>query len=67
MLTDTQIRNAKTSDKPLKLNDGKGLFDEVRANGSKLWRYRYKINGRENLFAIGDYCQRGDRRKLLQQ
>lgn len=57
MLTDTQIRNAKTSDKPLKLNDGKGLFLEVRANGSKLWRYRYKISDKENLFAVGDYCQ----------
>jgi len=57
MLTDTQCRNAKTSDKPLKLNDGKGLFLEVRPNGSKLWRYRYKINGKENLFAVGDYCQ----------
>lgn len=57
MLTDTQCRNAKTVDKPLKLNDGKGLYLEVRPNGSKLWRYRYKINGKENLFAVGDYCQ----------
>lgn len=57
MLTDTQIRNAKATDKPVKLNDGKGLFIEIRPNGSKLWRYRYKINGKENLFAVGDYCQ----------
>ncbi len=57
MLTDTQCRNAKTVDKPQKLNDGKGLYLEVRPNGSKLWRYRYKINGKENLFAVGDYCQ----------
>ena len=61
MLTDTQIRNAKTGDKPVKLNDGKGLFVEIRSNGSKLWRYRYRyryeINGKENLFAVGDYSQ----------
>lgn len=57
MLTDTEIRNAKTSDKPLKLKDSNGLYLEVRPNGSKLWRYRYKINGKENLFAVGDYCQ----------
>lgn len=57
MLTDTHCRNAKTADKPLKLNDGKGLYLEVRPNGSKLWRYRYKIDGKENLFAVGDYCQ----------
>lgn len=34
MLTDVQYRNAKTDDKPLKLNDGKGLYLEVRPNGS---------------------------------
>lgn len=28
---------------------------EVRANGSKLWRYRYRIAGKENVFAIGSY------------
>ena len=44
MLIDTTIRNAKTTDKPIKLNDGKGLYLVVRPNGSKLWRYRYKIN-----------------------
>ncbi len=57
MLTDMQCRNAKAAGKPLKLNDGKGLYLEVRPNGSKLWRSRYKINGKENLFAVGDYCQ----------
>lgn len=57
MLTDTQIRNAKATSSPVKLNDGKGLFVEIRPNGSKLWRYRYKINGKENMFAVGDYCQ----------
>ena len=57
MLTDTQCRNAKTTDKPLRLPDGKGLYLEIRPNGSKLWRYRYKINDKENLFAMGEYCQ----------
>ena len=57
MLTDTQIRNAKAPEKPVKLNDGKGLYIEIRPNGSKLWRYRYEIGGKENLFAVGDYCQ----------
>ncbi|HUW37552.1 MAG TPA: tyrosine-type recombinase/integrase [Rhodocyclaceae bacterium] len=57
MLTDTEIRNAKAGDKPLKLKDSNGLYLEVRPNGSKLWRYRYKINDKENLFAVGDYCQ----------
>jgi len=57
MLTDTQIRNAKAADKPVKLNDGKGLSIEIRPNGSKMWRYRYEIGGKENLFAVGVYAQ----------
>lgn len=54
-LTDVKIRQAKAADKVLKLTDGNGLYLEVKPNGSKLWRYRYKIDGKENLFAIGDY------------
>ncbi len=29
----------------------------VRKTGTKLWRYRYRIAGKENAFAIGEYCQ----------
>ena len=54
-LTDVKIRQAKAVDKPLKLADSNGLYLEVKPNGSKLWRYRYKIAGKENLFAIGEY------------
>lgn len=54
-LTDVKIRQAKAVDKPLKLLDGNGLYLEVKPNGSKLWRYRYKIAGKENLFAVGEY------------
>jgi hypothetical protein len=28
---------------------------EVRTSGTKLWRYRYRIAGKENLFSIGEY------------
>lgn len=54
-LTDVKIRQAKAADKVLKLTDGNGLYLEVKPNGSKLWRYRYKIAGKENLFAVGEY------------
>jgi len=54
-LTDLKIRQAKATDKVLKLTDGNGLYLEVKPNGSKLWRYRYKIAGKENLFAVGEY------------
>ncbi|MCZ6525403.1 MAG: Arm DNA-binding domain-containing protein, partial [Gammaproteobacteria bacterium] len=54
-LTDTRIRTAKPREKPYKLTDGAGLYIEVRPNRSKLWRYRYRILGKENVFAIGAY------------
>lgn len=54
-LTDIKIRQSKVGNKPRKLTDGHGLYLEIRPNGSKLWRYRYRIAGRENLFAIGEY------------
>ena len=54
-LTDVKIRQAKAAARALKLTDGGGLYLEVKPNGSKLWRYRYEIAGRENVFAIGAY------------
>lgn len=56
-LTDIKIRQAKAAGKALKFADAAGLYLEVKPNGSKLWRYRYRIAGRENLFAIGEYPQ----------
>jgi hypothetical protein len=75
-LTDIKIRQAKSSDKPVKLADTAGLYLEVKPSGSKLWRYRYRIAGRENLFAIGEYPlvsladarkARDDARELIRQ
>lgn len=54
-LTDIQIRQARPGEKPRKLSDSRGLYLEIRPTGSRLWRYRYKIAGRENVFAIGEY------------
>ena len=54
-LTDARIRTTKPDAKPVKLADGGGLYLEVRPSGKKLWRYRYRIADKENLFAIGEY------------
>ena len=35
--------------------DGGWLYLEVRPSGAKLWRFRYRIAGKENIFAIGEY------------
>lgn len=54
-LSDAKIRNIKRMARPIKLTDAGGLYVEVRPSGAKLWRYRYRIAGRENVFAIGEY------------
>lgn len=38
-----------------KLFDGGGLFLELRPNGSKLWRLKYRFDGKEKLLALGAY------------
>jgi hypothetical protein len=55
MLNDTRIRNATKKANPYKLTDEKGLYIEIRPTGAKLWRYRYRIDGRENVYAMGEY------------
>jgi len=55
MLTDAHCRNAKPRDKLYRVNDYKGLYLEVKPSGVKAWRYRFKLAGKESLFALGDY------------
>ncbi|WP_045837254.1 integrase arm-type DNA-binding domain-containing protein [Hyphomicrobium sp. 99] len=54
-LTVTAIRAAKPGAKPYKLADGGGLFLLVNPTGSRLWRLKYRVGGREKLLAIGAY------------
>jgi integrase len=53
MLTDAAIRAAKPREKAYKLFDGLGLYLEVTPTGSKLWRLKYRHDGRENRLALG--------------
>ncbi|CAG9933053.1 tyrosine-type recombinase/integrase [Candidatus Nitrotoga arctica] len=55
MLTDTQIRNTKPEAKIIKLTDSHGLYLEVTPSGSKHWRFRFRLDGKESLFSIGEY------------
>ena len=54
-LTDTMIKNYKPKDKAYKVFDGQGLFLQIKPNGSKLWRLKYRFKEKEKLFAIGKY------------
>lgn len=58
-LTDTTIRNAKAGDSDRKLADEKGLYLLVTAKGSKLWRLKYRVDGKEKKLALGSYPEVG--------
>jgi integrase len=54
-LTATAVRNAKSRSKPYKLGDSLGLFLLVQPSGGKLWRVKYRIDGREKKLGLGTY------------
>jgi len=56
-LSDAKIRNAKPKANRYRLADSHGLSLEISPSGNRFWRYRYRINGKENLFAAGEWCQ----------
>lgn len=73
-LSDTAIRNVKPADKPLRMFDGGGMYLEVSPAGGKLWRLKYRFDGKEKRLALGTYPEislsiarerREDARKLL--
>ncbi len=73
-LTDLSIRTAKPEGKARKLFDTRGLFLLVSPTGSKLWRMKYRHQGKEKLLALGRYpdvslaqarTQRDEARKAL--
>lgn len=73
-LTDTAARQAKPKEKSYRLSDSQGLYLEVMPGGSKLWRLKYRIAGKEKRYAIGSYpavslsearTRRDEARKLI--
>ncbi len=58
-LTDRAIRAAKPRPKPYKLSDERGLALLIEPTGSKLWRLRYRFEGRESMLSLGTYPDTG--------
>lgn len=56
-LTDKSIKNLEIKDKSYKMADGGGLYLLISPNGSKYWRLKYRIAGKEKTLAIGIYPQ----------
>lgn len=46
---------AKPKMKPYKMADGEGLYLEVTPSGTKYWRLKYRLHGREKRISIGAY------------
>jgi integrase len=73
-LTVAQIKNEKSTGKPVKLSDGGGLFLLIQPNDKKYWRLAYRFNGKQKTLALGVYPavslakareRREDARRLL--
>lgn len=76
MLTDVKARKAAAAEKDYKLADERGLFLQVRPNGTKLWRMKYRFAGKEKLLSFDAYPEvslgearerRDTARKLLRE
>ena len=55
LLSDAKVRNLKSGSRPRKVHDGGGLYLHVQPNGSRYWRLKFRLNGKERVFAIGLY------------
>lgn len=53
MLTETQVRNARPSERPRKISDSRGLYLQVMPSGSRYWRFDYCFNDRRKTLALG--------------
>lgn len=54
-LTNQTILTAKPKPRLYRLADANGLCLEVAPTGSKLWRYRYRFNGKAKMLSLGAY------------
>ncbi len=54
-LTDLACRKTKAGERLKKHSDMNGLQLWVFPNGSKLWRYAYRFNGKQKLLALGRF------------
>ena len=62
MLTNSDCLAAAPGTKPYRLSDRDSLFLLIKPSGSKLWQYRYRLAGREQIHSIGAYQLAGETR-----
>jgi len=54
-LSDIKVQKVKSKNKNVTLFDGGGLFLMVTPTGGKLWRFKYRYDGKQKLLAFGTY------------
>ncbi|MCO6428243.1 tyrosine-type recombinase/integrase [Nitrosomonas communis] len=54
-LSDVKLRMLKPADKTFSESDGGGLHIEVQPSGTKIWRMRYRLVGKQEKVTLGDY------------
>jgi integrase len=73
---DLTFRQAKSREKAYKIAAEHGLYMLVLPKGSKLWRFKYRFEGKEKLLALGSYPEvttaravekRGEARRQLDE
>ncbi len=62
-LTELECKNSKPHEKTRRLFDSKGLYLEIQPNGSKYWRFKYRIAGKEKKLSIGVYMSTKNKQK----
>ena len=55
-LTDIAIKSSKPRESAFKLSDGRGLQLHITPQGSRLWRWAYRHEGKQKLMAFGVSC-----------
>lgn len=55
MLDDADIEAAQPRARPYKLTAGRGVFVLVTPAGGKLWRYKFRVHGRETSMSLGTF------------
>lgn len=54
-LSDTKIKSLKPADKAYQQSDESGLFIEIMPGGTKVWRLRYRVLGKQEKITLGHY------------
>jgi integrase len=59
LLSEPTVRRAKGQDRPYKLTDSHGLYLYVTPAGTRIWRVRYDLDGKEQTLTVGHYPEVG--------